>query len=42
MLMVMMSIKRTGASMPAQAGMWPDAPVPMGVLLLGQPFTACA
>ncbi len=40
-LMVMMAIERVGASMAAQAGMvGPMSTILMGVLILGEPFTA--
>ena len=40
-LMVMMAIERIGASLTAQAGMiGPMSTILMGVLILGEPFTA--
>ena len=40
-LMVMMAIERIGASMAAQTGMvGPMSTILMGVLVLGEPFTA--
>ena len=40
-LMVMMAIERVGASVAAQAGMiGPLSTILMGVLILGEPFTA--
>ena len=40
-LMVMMAIERIGAAMAAQAGMiGPLSTIAMGVLILGEPFTA--